>query len=152
MSRADAGKAQHLAVAWRLLISGNGLDNPIALHAWTWVVNRGVMDGLGITVLSACSKLSDLLDIYCSRSSFKQMDINEAVSERKSLQVALRTGPSTLVLMTLVLQTTVFCTLLAGAIDVQGNRPWCSALKSSCCTLCRPSVWPRPSLVHLPAL
>ena len=52
----------------------------------------------------------------------------QAVSERNSLQVALRTGSSTQVLMTLVLQTTVFCTLLAGAIDVQGNRPRIVAL------------------------
>ena len=46
----------------------------------------------------------------------------------KSLQAALRVGSSTLVLMTLVLQTTVFCTLLAGAIDAQCNRPRSLAL------------------------
>ena len=89
------------------------------------MVNSGVLFWLGIHRSQCMQHAFSPLDIYCLRSSLNQMDINEAVSKRNSLQVA---RPSTLELMTLVLQTTGFCTLLANAIVVQGNRPRCMAL------------------------
>ena len=72
-----------------------------------------------------------------TKASCNLMDINEAVIVWNSLQAALRVSPSTLVLTTLVLQTTVSCTLLAGATDAQGNRPWSSARAPA-------PMWTRP--------